>query len=95
MLFAIICNDKPDSLDIRMATRSDHLAYLDSLGNAVKIAGPFLDGEEKPCGSLVVIEAADRQQATDIAANDPYMKAELFSKVEIRTWNWVIGKPEA
>jgi uncharacterized protein YciI len=95
MLFALICTDKPASLDIRLATRPDHVAYLKSLGENLKFAGPFLGADEKPNGSLVVIKADDRAGAEAIAANDPYAKAGLFQSVEIRPWTWAINNPEA
>ena len=41
MLFALLCTDKPDSVDLRMAVRPDHLKYLESLGTSLKAAGPF------------------------------------------------------
>ncbi len=94
MLFALICTDKPNSLEIRMATRLDHVAYLKSLGDNLKFAGPFLGADEKPNGSLVVIKADDRAAAEAMAANDPYAKAGLFQSVEIRTWNWTMNNPE-
>jgi uncharacterized protein len=31
MLFALICTDNPNSLDIRMKARPDHLAFLEKL----------------------------------------------------------------
>ena len=94
MLFALICTDKPQSLDLRMSVRPDHLKHLDSLGAALKAAGPFTDDEGKPSGSLVIIEAADRAQARAIAEADPYAKAGLFASVEIRPWKWLIKNPE-
>ncbi len=89
MLFAVICTDKPDALDLRMETRPAHLDYLKS--TAVVQAGPFLNAEDKPIGSLVVIEAGDRAAAESWAANDPYAKAGLFSDVRVEKWNKVIG----
>lgn len=93
MLFAIICTDKPESLDLRLATRPAHLAYLEKV--AVKGAGPFLDGAGNPNGSLVIIEAADIEEAKAIAARDPYAVAGLFASVDIRPWKWLIKNPEA
>jgi len=94
MLFALICTDKPGGLPIRKENRPDHLAYLKSLGDALKFAGPFTaeDGETMN-GSLIVIEAASLQAARDIAATDPFAKAGLFASVEIRPWLWSLGKP--
>lgn len=95
MLFALLCTDKPNSLDLRLSVRPDHLAYLDGLGGAVKAAGPFTSDEGAPVGTLAIIEAADRAAAEAIAASDPYAKAGLFASVEIKAWKWVIKNPEA
>ena len=95
MLFALICADKPNSLDLRMKERPDHLAWLTSLGEALKTAGPFTTDEGSPIGSLVIIEAGTRADAEAIAKNDPYAKAGLFASVEIRAWKWAIKNPEA
>lgn len=97
MLFALICQDKPGALQVRMDTRPDHVAFLNGLNDDGKLAfaGPFLDAEGKPNGSLVVIEAEDQAAAESLAAQDPYAKANLFSSVEIRLWNWVFNKPAA
>ncbi|MFC4626533.1 YciI-like protein [Daeguia caeni] len=93
MLFALLCNDKPDHLQLRLDTRPAHLEYLDSLGDTVKFAGPFLGDDGKPNGSLVVVEAADKAAAEAIAASDPYAKAGLFQDVTVRPWNWAIKNP--
>lgn len=95
MLFALICTDKPNSVDLRMSVRPDHLKYLESLGGALKAAGPFTTDEGQPTGSLVIIEAQDRTAAKAMADNDPYAKAGLFASVEIKPWKWLIKNPEA
>ena len=95
MLFALICTDKPHSLDLRMSVRPDHLKHLESLGTKLKAAGPFTTDEGSPIGSLVIIEAADRQSAQAMAESDPYAKAGLFASVEIKPWKWLIKNPES
>lgn len=90
MLYAIIGKDKPDSLQLRLDTRPAHLAYFDSLGDAVKLGGPFLNEEGKPFGSLIIIEAESLEKAKEIAQNDPYVKAGLFATQEVTAWNWVV-----
>lgn len=94
MLFALLCTDKPNALDLRMKVRPEHLVYLESLAANLKAAGPFTTDEGSPIGSLVVIEAKDRAGAEAIAANDPYAKAGLFASVEIKPWKWAIKNPE-
>jgi len=94
MLYALICTDKPDAGELRQMVRAEHIAYLNSLGTALKAAGPFAGEDGKPTGSLVIIEAEDRDAAGKIADNDPYAKAGLFRSVEIRGWKWTLKNPE-
>jgi uncharacterized protein len=95
MLFALICTDKPDSLELRQQSRPEHLKFLEGLGSSLKAAGPFTDDEGKPTGSLVVIEAQNRAAIAAIAGRDPYAVAGLFASVEIKPWKWLIKNPEA
>lgn len=96
MIFTLICKDKPDHVDIRLANRPAHVDYLMALDKAgkLKFAGPFVGENGKPTGSLVAVEAEDRAGAAEIAAGDPYAKAGLFESVEISAWNWVFKAPE-
>ncbi|TFF18080.1 YciI family protein [Jiella endophytica] len=95
MLYAVICTDKPGHLQVRLDTRPEHLAYLTSLGKVLKFAGPFLGPDEKPTGSLLVVEADSLDAAEAIAAGDPYAKAGLFSNVAVTRWNWTVNNPDA
>jgi uncharacterized protein YciI len=95
MLFALICTDKPDHLDLRMKNRPDHVAYLKSLGDQLKAAGPFLDDAGDMRGGMVVVDCESRAAAEAIAANDPYALAGLFAGVDIRPWKWTLKNPEA
>ena len=92
MLFSIICTDKPgEGLQLRLKNRPDHLAFLDSLGERLKLAGPFMNEEgAEPRGSLVIIEAKDIEEARKIASGDPYAIAGVFEKVEIRAFKWLL-----
>ncbi|WP_152047026.1 YciI family protein [Aureimonas psammosilenae] len=94
MLFAILCDDKPGMQETRAAVRTDHLAHLNALGERLKFAGPFLGPDEKPVGSLIVVDTGSEGEARAIAEADPYAKAEIFESVTIRRWNWVINNPE-
>ncbi|MCD2175480.1 YciI-like protein [Rhizobium sp. C4] len=97
MLFALWCTDKKDHLQVRMDTRPTHVEWLNAINaeGKLKMAGPTLNGEGKPMGSLVVIVADDQASAEALAAQDPYAKAGLFETVEVRPFNWVFNNPEA
>jgi hypothetical protein len=89
-LFALICIDKPNAREIRAANRPAHLDHIDSSG-VVALAGPFLDAEGTPTGSMIVLDVADMAAAEAWAAADPYAKAGLFESVTIRAWKKVRG----
>ena len=95
MLYALICTDKPNRLALRKAKRPEHVAYLQSLGHSLVLAGPFTEADgETMNGSLVVIEAASLQDAGKIAAGDPFAKAGVFASVDIRPWLWTLSRPQ-
>ncbi len=90
--FVLLCRDKKDSLELRMATRETHLDYVAKAENPVLLAGPILDSDDKPEGSLLIISAADKDDAKRFADNDPYALAGLFAHVEILPYRIVRGK---
>ncbi|MEM5583718.1 YciI family protein [Roseibium sp. AS2] len=94
MLYALICTDKHGALQTRLDNRTAHLEFLNGLGGSLKAAGPFLDDDGNMTGSLVVIEASNRDEILAISQEDPYARAGLFESVEIRPWNWAIKNPE-
>jgi len=94
-IFALICHDKPNSLELRMKTREAHLAYARDARAKILLGGPLLsDNGQIMRGSLILIEAPDLAAAKQFAANDPYGKAGLFESVEIRPWRKVLGTVE-
>lgn len=92
MLYAIISEDAPDSLQRRLAARPAHLARLDALRNAGRLvlAGPHpaIDstspGNAGFSGSLVVAEFEDLASAQAWADADPYVAAEVYARVNVK-----------
>lgn len=94
MLFVIICTDHPGSLDLRLATRPDHIAYLTQYADRIVHGGPMLDIDGRPCGSLLVVDVPDRATADGFAAADPYNKVRLFESVVVRGFRTVLRDGE-
>lgn len=90
MLFVIRCIDKKNHLPVRQENRPAHVEYLKSFGEKLFAAGAILDDDEKMCGSIVIIDVADRAEADAFAAGDPYYKAGLFAERTIDRWNKVL-----
>ncbi|HET7335419.1 MAG TPA: YciI family protein [Rhizomicrobium sp.] len=86
MFFIVTAMDKPNSKDTRMATRSDHLAYIGGTNGAARLGGPFLNDAGEMIGSMVILEAENLDAAKAFAAGDPYAKAGLFQSVTITPW---------
>lgn len=90
MLYVIRCIDKKDHLPVRQENRPSHVAYLKSYGEKLFAAGALLDENEKMCGSVVILDLADKSEAETFAVSDPYAKAGLFETTTIDRWNKVL-----
>ena len=90
-LFVLTCIDKPASLPLRMATREAHLAWIGARMDQMKLGGPFLDAAGGMAGSLMIVEATDLAAAKAFNADDPYTRAGLWERVEIRPFRTTIG----
>ena len=89
MLYVLICQDKPDSSELRQSVRPKHLEYLGS--QEVRFAGPmFSDNQSEMIGSIVFIVAESLAEAKSIADNDPYCLAGLFENVTVRPFKQAI-----
>jgi uncharacterized protein YciI len=92
VLYVIHCIDKPDSLALRMATREAHLAYArDTKLVQFRAGGPFFSPEGTMVGSMLIVESNDPERVREFSANDPYGKAGLFAKVDVRPWKVTVG----
>ncbi len=98
MLYAIISEDKPDSLAKRLEARPSHLARLQALQEEGRLilAGPHpaVDsddpGEAGFSGSLVVAEFADLAAAQSWADADPYITAGVYASVKVKPFKKVL-----
>ena len=92
MLYAIICDDVPGSLERRMKARPAHVERLKALlaDGRLVLAGPnpAIDSADPGpagfSGSLIVAEFASREAAIAWAAEDPYCAAGVYARVTIK-----------
>jgi uncharacterized protein YciI len=90
-LFVISFLDKPDSHALRGANREEHLAYMAASGR-VRLGGPYLDDQERPIGSLLIIEAADEAEVRAFMKDEPYNRAGRIPAFEVRAWRYTAGQ---
>ena len=91
-LFALFCVDKPQSLALRLATREAHLAYVGGLRDQMKLGGPLLDDRGDMAGSLIIVDVPDLTAAQAFSADDPYTKAGLWARVDIKAFKATLGQ---
>jgi uncharacterized protein YciI len=98
MLYVILGEDVPDSLDRRRQARPAHLQRIEELRDAGRllIAGPCpaIDAPDPGpagfTGSLIVAEFASLEAAQTWAESDPYVTAGVFAKVIVKPFRQVL-----
>ena len=98
MLYAIISQDKADSLNDRLNARPDHLLRLEALRDAGRLvlAGPHpaIDSPDPGpagfSGSLVVAEFPSLNDAQSWADADPYITADVYAQVTVKPFKKVL-----
>jgi len=98
MLYAIVGEDVPNSLEQRLASRPAHLARLTELEAAGRmvLAGPFpaIDSADPGpagfSGSLIVAEFDSLAAAQAWANADPYVAAGVYDRVTVRPFKQVL-----
>lgn len=97
MLYAIVGEDREDSLSARLAARPAHIERLQALQNAGRLilAGPCpaIDSADPGpagfTGSLIVAEFASLDAAQAWADADPYVAAGVYARVTVKPFRKV------
>ena len=98
MLYSIVGIDNPNSLQARMAVRSEHVARLQVLVESGRliIAGPnpAIDSEDPGeagfSGSIIIAEFDSLQEAQAWADEDPYIKSGAYASVSVKPFRKVL-----
>ena len=98
MLYAIVGDDRPDSLAARLAARPAHLERLKTLQNEGRLilAGPCpaIDSPDPGpagfSGSLIVAEFSSLDAAKIWADADPYVAAGVYAGVSVKPFKKVL-----
>lgn len=92
MFYAILTEDAPNSLEIRINTRPAHLVRLETLKaqGRLLLAGPHpaIDslevGKAGFTGSLIVAEFNSLEEAQQWAEADPYRQSGVYAKITVK-----------
>lgn len=93
-MYALICRDKADGLELRMATRAEHLAWAGANAETIHFAGPMVDDDDTTLlGSIFLLNTDARSDVEAFSADDPYTKVGLWGSVEIQRVRQAIPTP--
>lgn len=84
--------------ELRARLRGEHRQYIRSPSADCRVVagGPLVEDDgERMFGTVLILEAADRQAAIRFLAGDPYARGNLFAEVELQRWHWGLGEPAA
>ena len=93
--FAIWATDRLGMADERARVREAHRARLrEGKPGQLKVVlgGPTTDEVGAMNGSLLVVEASDIAAVRDFIAGDPYVLSGVYDTVEVRRWQWGLGR---
>ncbi len=98
MFYAIVGEDRPDTLAQRLAARPNHVQRLQALQaeGRLLMAGPFpaIDAPDPGpagfTGSLIVAEFPSLTAARAWADADPYVAAGVYDRVTVRPFKKVL-----
>ena len=98
MLYSIVGIDNANSLQARMAVRSEHVERLNALRDAGRliIAGPnpAIDSEDPGdagfSGSIIIAEFDSLAAAQAWADEDPYVKSGAYASVSVKPFKRVL-----
>ena len=76
----------------RQAARPAHLDRLKDTVAKGKLlfGGPIFDIAQKPIGSFLLADCADRAELDALIANDPYTKSNVWQKVDVKPVRLVV-----
>jgi uncharacterized protein YciI len=88
--YIVTCLDKKNSIGLRLSIRQLHLNYLKSLGSDLLVAGPLLDSNDNPKGSVLILNFKNIEELNEFLNNDPYKKANLFEEIKVEKFRKVL-----
>jgi uncharacterized protein YciI len=87
MPYLIDATDKPQSEELRVQVRPEHLAFLErNLPRLLAAGAKLRDEGDTGWGSVYILDTEDRAEAEAFIAEDPFSQAGLFGTVAITRW---------
>lgn len=91
--YLAFCEDNPGSGALREQHLQEHLAYVETVMDRIRVAGPLReDAASEVDGSCFIYTGGSLDEARDLLASDPYHKAGIYASVRWFQFNPAAGK---
>jgi hypothetical protein len=95
MLFAVMCRDAAGADLAREKHLNEHKDYLKSQAHVLVLGGALTDQENRPCGSLYIVNVENDATARKFSDDDPFVRNGVFSEVVISSMRKSHWHPES
>jgi uncharacterized protein YciI len=93
MLILGIARFKPGIQAQHEALRSDFSAHMmQPLNPRIRLAGPLLDDTGTPSGMFMLFEADSIEAVRHFVTDSPYVRADLYERVDIDALRLEVGR---
>lgn len=89
MQFVIKAYDGENTLEKRKAVRPEHLENLSNFQGKNLCSGALLDEDGNMKGSMLILEVESRAQIDAYLDAEPYIREQIWEKVEVERMNVV------
>ena len=88
MLFVYSAFDCHNKSELRAKHNPAHVKYVYEHGIKIVHAGPLVcDDGVNAIGTLIIVDASNREVVQKFIDNDPYVKAGLFCQISLVAWD--------
>lgn len=95
MLFAVMCRDAAGAEQARERCLDEHKDYLKGQARVLVLGGALTDRDNRPNGSLYIVNADDIAAARKFSDDDPFVRNGVFSEVVISSMRKTHWHPES
>lgn len=79
--------DRPDSLELRMRVRPEHIRFLEAnVGKLLAAGAKLSDDGQTMLGTVYIVDVEAREEAEDFVARDPFTLNGLPDRIVVTRW---------
>lgn len=85
--------DRAGAANLRQVLRDEHRGAIRRSDPRCRciLGGPLFDADGAMVGTVLVFDADDAAAVHAFMADDPYLRGDLFARVEVRRWAIGLG----